>query len=96
VGKLEGGALHHELSATDQRSADRRHRNIRQIEQCIAEANAEGVEGIAVKITLALRSDDHDDISSVQLRAAHADLVRLTGRDVLAEINSIVERQAAG
>ncbi|MGB3038627.1 MAG: hypothetical protein WBB72_14795 [Methyloceanibacter sp.] len=88
-------ALAHELSATDQRSADRRHAKVRQIERRIGETPAETATGACIKLGMALFIGVHDDISGNQVRVAYYDLVRITGIDPRADAKAIVGRQAA-
>jgi hypothetical protein len=87
-------ALAHELSARDQRSADRHHAKVQQIARCIGETPAETATGATIKLGLALFIGVHDDVAGDHVRVAYYDLVRLTGIDPRAEAKTIVGRKA--
>jgi hypothetical protein len=64
----------------------------RMIEQRIAEAPAEGLVGIAIKLTLWRLTNSHKDAAAVQAEAAYCDVIGLVGRDFSAEAEVIAER----
>ena len=64
----------------------------RTIEQRIAEAPAEGLVGIAIKLTLWRLTNSHKDAAAVQAEAAYCDVIGLVGRDFSAEAEVIAER----
>ncbi|MGC2408685.1 MAG: hypothetical protein WA441_01370 [Methyloceanibacter sp.] len=90
-------SLEAELAATDDAESDRRHKRVSRLHEAIRATPARDLEGVAIKLALALwyYGDDVDDIITEQLRAAYVDASRITGRDYLAEINAILEQWAA-
>jgi hypothetical protein len=64
----------------------------RTIEQRIAKAPAEGLVGIAIKLTLWRLTNSHKDAAAVQAEAAYCDVIGLVGRDFSAEAEVIAER----
>ena len=85
-------SLEAELAAADDAESDRRNKRVMRLHEAIRVASARGVEGVSVKLALALWYYGKDD---EQLRASYDDAIGLTGRDYLAEINAIVEQRAA-
>lgn len=82
-----------ELASRSESDAERADDAVRRLEKMIAETPANGLDGLAIKLGLAmfLGESDQPDISDEQVISAYADLVRLTGRDPLAEARAITE-----
>jgi hypothetical protein len=72
-------SLHDEEMATD-------HYRLREIESSLAATPANGVHGLAVKLGLHQFLSKHGDATSALSESAYLDLVRLAGRDPVAEI----------
>ena len=71
------------------------HNALSDIETCIAETPAEGMQGLAVKLGLHCFLNDHADATSAQSESVYRDLVRLTGNDPTVEIVARLNTQAA-
>jgi hypothetical protein len=71
-------------------------KGVMRLHEAIRVAPARGVDGVSVKLALALwyYGKDEADIIVEQLRATYDDTTRLTGQVYLAEINAIVEQRA--
>ena len=59
---------------------------LREIEGALAATPANGVHGLAIKLGLHKFLSNHGDSTSALCESVYVDLVRLTGRDPVAEI----------
>ena len=73
----------------------RAHSRLSEIEAQIANAPGQGMECLAIKLSLHCFLNDHADAASLQSESAYRDLVRLTGRDPAAEISARFRQAAA-
>jgi hypothetical protein len=59
---------------------------LKEIEVCLATTPADGVQGLVIKLGLHQFLSKHADTTSAFSESAYMDLVRLAGRDPVAEI----------
>lgn len=67
---------------------------LREIEAEIAATPAEGLKGLSIKLALHCFLLNLADTASSQAQSAYRDLVRLTGKDPLVEINARFKESA--
>jgi hypothetical protein len=86
-------ALDAEMSADDEREAERRHVRVVAIQNAIVETPSEGVVGIGLKLALASFLDGFDGgIDGDPAVSAYLDTLRMLDRDFLAEAEAVIQR----
>jgi hypothetical protein len=86
-------AVEAEMTADDQREAERRHERVLAIQTVIVETPAEGLVGIGLKLALATFLDGFDSgVDGEPGLSAYQDTARMLDRDFLAEAEAIIQR----
>jgi hypothetical protein len=86
-------ALDAEMSASDQREGENRHKRVEMIQHTIALTPSQGLVGVGVKLALAAFLEGFvDDQEGEPARSAYLDTVKLLDRDFLAEAEAVLER----
>jgi hypothetical protein len=67
---------------------------LREIESLLAATPADGSKGLVIKLALHCFLQNHEATGSSQAESAYCDLVRLTGNNLLVEINAQFKKSA--
>jgi hypothetical protein len=81
--------------ASDDAAAVKAHNALAEIETCMVDTPAEGMQGLVVKLGLHCFLNEHADAASMQSDSAYRDLVRLTGKDPATEIAAKFDKKVA-
>jgi hypothetical protein len=88
------GALIDQDNQTTQSSRHRAHARVTSMEDLIAETPADDIEGVGIKLALYVYMSGVDpettDSAVEQVLSAYKDCVRVLGRDLLAEVKSLM------